>query len=134
MDRRQANARYRLGVILMLKFHNVCKTYTTSFGTVPVLYEVNITIEKGELCALTGPSGSGKTTVMNLAGLLDKPDAGRVPDRAARHGYRGHGRGSAAAGLPGGGGDRRRPHGLRRHPGGFRHRRAGLPAWTAGVR
>ncbi|MGA8171987.1 MAG: ABC transporter ATP-binding protein [Methylocystis sp.] len=35
-------------------------------------------MELGEFCALTGPSGSGKSTVMNLAGLLDQPDAGHI--------------------------------------------------------
>src|SRR6266702_5375070 len=64
--------------MLMLKLKNVSKTYASSFGATPVLHEINMIIEKGEFCALTGPSGSGKTTIMNLAGLLDRPDAGRV--------------------------------------------------------
>ncbi len=40
------------------------------------------------MLALTGPSGSGKSTILNLAGLIDTPDQGRIV-------LRGH----AAAGL-----------------------------------
>jgi lipoprotein-releasing system ATP-binding protein len=39
---------------------------------------VDLTLDEGELCALTGPSGSGKTTFLNLAGLLDRPTAGVI--------------------------------------------------------
>jgi putative ABC transport system ATP-binding protein len=43
-----------------------------------VLQKVTLTIQRGELCAITGASGSGKTTLMNLMGLLDRPDAGCI--------------------------------------------------------
>nr|WP_161915365.1 ABC transporter ATP-binding protein [Methylosinus sp. C49] len=62
----------------MLRFVNVFKSYQTAFGETPVLHNVSMAVEQGEFCALTGPSGSGKTTVMNLAGLLDRPDAGTI--------------------------------------------------------
>lgn len=37
--------------------------------SVPVLKDVNFSMEEGEYVAIMGPSGSGKTTLMNIIGL-----------------------------------------------------------------
>jgi lipoprotein-releasing system ATP-binding protein len=47
-----------------------------SYGGLKVLSEVDLTIEKKEIVAITGPSGAGKTTLLNILGTLDKPDLG----------------------------------------------------------
>lgn len=55
-------------------FDNVEKTYTGR----TVLSHASFSVSPGEMVAFTGPSGSGKSTILNLAGLLDSPDAGEV--------------------------------------------------------
>jgi putative ABC transport system ATP-binding protein len=45
---------------------------------VPALQGVDLTVQRGELLALTGPSGSGKSTILNLCGLIDTPDSGDI--------------------------------------------------------
>jgi ATP-binding cassette subfamily B protein len=43
----------------------------------PVLSDLSLTIERGEVIGLVGPSGSGKSTLVQLLLRLREPDAGR---------------------------------------------------------
>jgi putative ABC transport system ATP-binding protein len=49
-----------------------------SYGGRRVLEDLDLRIGKGEFVVLAGASGTGKSTVLNLIGLLDAPDAGKV--------------------------------------------------------
>jgi putative ABC transport system ATP-binding protein len=71
------------------------KQYETGAGVLPVLKNVDLTIQPGEFVAVMGPSGSGKSTFMNILGCLDTPTSGRyvldgndtarlTPDQLAR--------------------------------------------------
>ena len=60
----------------MIRLEHIYKDYLQETLTVPVLKDINLTIEEGEYVAIMGPSGSGKTTLMNIVGCLDHPTSG----------------------------------------------------------
>jgi lipoprotein-releasing system ATP-binding protein len=61
-----------------LQLAGVQRTYRSAGGALPVLRGVDLVLRAGEIVALVAPSGAGKSTLLHLAGLLDKPDGGRV--------------------------------------------------------
>ncbi|MBL1136850.1 MAG: ABC transporter ATP-binding protein [Chloroflexi bacterium] len=61
-----------------IRIQNLVKSYNTPAGSVSVLNEVNLEIQRGEMIALVGPSGSGKTTFLNMLTGIDKPNSGHV--------------------------------------------------------
>jgi len=51
---------------------------TKSFQSRPVIRDISIHLEEGELVSLLGLSGSGKTTLLNIMSGLMVPDSGKV--------------------------------------------------------
>jgi iron(III) transport system ATP-binding protein len=49
-----------------------------SYAAKPVLRNINLCIEAGEMFAVLGPSGSGKTTLLRLLAGLERPSAGSI--------------------------------------------------------
>ena len=58
----------------MLEIQDVRK----SFGGVPVLRGVSLSVDQGDVIAIIGPSGSGKTTLLRCLNYLERADSGTM--------------------------------------------------------
>lgn len=57
---------------------NLYKSYKRGRQIIPVLSNLNLSIERSDFIALMGPSGSGKSTLLNIIAGIDSPDSGDV--------------------------------------------------------
>jgi lipoprotein-releasing system ATP-binding protein len=64
--------------ITTLQVEKLNKSFKQGKNTIHVLKNISLSVKKGEIMALVGPSGCGKTTLLQLLGLLDKPDSGHI--------------------------------------------------------
>ena len=62
----------------VLELIGIDRVYRTAAGELPVLKGTDLRLNAGELVGLVGPSGSGKSTLLHTAGLLERPEAGKV--------------------------------------------------------
>ena len=62
----------------LLQVQSISRRYPMQNGLVTVFEELSLALGNGEFLAVTGVSGVGKSTLLNLVGLLDKPDAGEI--------------------------------------------------------
>ncbi|MDP4033583.1 MAG: ABC transporter ATP-binding protein [Pseudorhodobacter sp.] len=51
---------------------------TRSFGGLPVVNDVSLSIAPGQVTCLLGPSGCGKSTTLRMIAGVERPDAGQI--------------------------------------------------------
>ena len=61
-----------------LDLHAITREYGQGDSVLQVLKGASLTVMPGEMVALVAPSGTGKSTLLQIAGLLEKPTAGDV--------------------------------------------------------
>ena len=54
----------------------ILKDINKSFGAHVILHDFNVTIQDGDMLAITGRSGKGKSTLLNIIGLLEPYQSG----------------------------------------------------------
>lgn len=55
-----------------------CRNLTKKYGKHVILDHLDLTVEQGEMIAITGKSGCGKSTLLNILGLIEPFDEGSV--------------------------------------------------------
>ncbi|MDJ0271116.1 MAG: ABC transporter ATP-binding protein [Candidatus Caldarchaeum sp.] len=50
----------------------------SGYGDIQILWNVSLTVEKGEVVAVLGPNGAGKTTLLKTIAGIIKPKKGRI--------------------------------------------------------
>jgi lipoprotein-releasing system ATP-binding protein len=61
-----------------LDARGIVKNYPVAGRSLPVLRDLDLSVEHGEMVAIVGASGVGKSTLLHLLGGLDRVDAGRI--------------------------------------------------------
>lgn len=63
---------------MFLEINHVDKIYPSGATLFKALDQVNLQLEKGQICVILGPSGSGKSTLLNVIGGIDSVDHGTI--------------------------------------------------------
>ncbi len=62
----------------IINLEGITKIYQTKDVETVALENVNLEVNEGEFLSVMGPSGCGKSTMLNIMGLLDIPNHGKV--------------------------------------------------------
>ena len=62
----------------VLRAENLSKRVPSPEGTLTILDQVSLAVERGESIAIVGASGAGKSTLLGLLAGLDVPSEGRI--------------------------------------------------------
>ncbi len=71
----------------MIRLESIERIFQVGDERVFALRQVDLAVRSGEYLSIMGPSGSGKSTMLNILGLLDRPDKGvyQLDGRDATH-------------------------------------------------
>ena len=74
---------------MLLELKDINKSYFQGKQEMPVLKNVNFSVEEGEYVAIMGPSGSGKSTLLNelIKTHKDYEEEKEVEDLVVRKGW-----------------------------------------------
>lgn len=75
-----AGARFGRRALPVLEVEGLCKSFRSqwTFRSRPVIKDLNLQVEKGEVFGFLGPNGAGKTTTLKLLLGLVSPDKGKI--------------------------------------------------------
>jgi len=62
----------------MLVVSKLSKSFPTPQGTLEILKDVDLSLDRGQSAVITGPSGTGKSTLLYSIGALEPPTSGTV--------------------------------------------------------
>lgn len=62
----------------VLECRDLVKTYHDGSRELRILRGIDMSVNKGEVLAISGPSGVGKSTLLQLIGTLDTPTSGEI--------------------------------------------------------
>ena len=62
----------------LIEVTNLHKGYRSGNQRLEILAGLDLSVDSGEMIAVTGASGSGKSTLLHLLGGMDHPDQGFI--------------------------------------------------------
>lgn len=62
----------------MIEVKNLSKSFSTPYGKVEVLKNIDLTVENGDIFGIIGFSGAGKSTLIRCINGLEKPNTGEI--------------------------------------------------------
>jgi lipoprotein-releasing system ATP-binding protein len=61
-----------------IEVSKLTKTYLHGSGSLKILSDVDVTLDRGDMVAVVGASGVGKSTLLQILGTLDLPSSGSI--------------------------------------------------------
>jgi len=62
----------------IVEIHNLTKAFIAGEENLTIIKNLNLSVKKNSILAITGASGSGKSTLLNLISGLDSPNSGSI--------------------------------------------------------